>query len=132
MLTFKACEAIAGTAHGSSVEGYEVAGFARRWYADKAAYVARALARYAKMGEYTPELAAKGWKGHADRCELAYSAPALAPDMPGFTPAVKHNIDADGRRMAALYLERHYRRAVFALAGVDMPADLLPTCDDEG
>ena len=131
MITYEQCEAIANTAHGSAVEGSEIEAFSRAYMRGALVLAYTHLAPFARRGAYDPVYAWKAWQYVADRVELAYSAVALTPGMPGFKPAKVHAIDKDGRRMAAYYMERRWRADVFRVAGVPVPAELIAGCDPE-
>lgn len=132
MLTYAQCVELYHTAHGSAVEGNEIEIFSRAYMRDLLMQqVYSASAELARNGGYDPMAEWQAWQHIADRVELAYSAPALAPGMPGFKPATHHNIDKDGRQMAALYMERRWRAEMFKHAGIPIPAELAADCDPE-
>lgn len=130
-------------APGQAVEGRDLECYSRAYMAaELAAFVERMGRRLygnhrALTGHnpkpldlYNPEKAWWAWERFADRVELNYSGSGR-PGCYGFEPATRHSIGREGRQVAAVYLERRWRRAVFQAAGVYIPAELLAGCDPE-
>ena len=119
--------------HGTQVEGVEIKGWLEAYRQDHIEYAINSAVRLLKRlgGKYDLELAHKRWLYLANDGEKGYSANAGDPTSPNFKPAKSHNIDLDGRKMAALYLERTYRREIFKRAGFELPAELSKDLDDE-